>query len=305
MGFCRILSSLFMLCILPAAFADAPNVSVVDDLGNRIQLDKPAQRIVSLAPHVTEMLFAAGAGEQVIAGVSHSDYPEAAKHIPQIGTYTNINLELLIGLKPDLVVGWQSGNGPSQIDRLKELGMPLYITNPERPEDIATNIRKLGVLSGHIEDASRAGNEFIAELTRLRKRYSHQPKITVFYQAWNTPLVTLNGEHLISHLIDLCGGSNIFEDLPALAPNVSIEAVLALDPQAIIASGMGDERPDWLDMWLAWPNLSAVKNKHLFFIPPDIVQRHSPRVLTGTRLLCEQLEQARSHRARQAKLNIH
>lgn len=304
MQYHRIIALLAALIMPLTSIADG-QISVVDDLGNRISLDKPAQSIVSLAPHVTEMLFAAGAGEQVVAGVSHSDYPEAAKKIPQIGTYTNVNLELLIGLKPDLVVGWQSGNGPNQIDRLKQLGITLYITNPAVPEDIATNIRKLGVLSGHAQVARRAGDEFTRELKQLRAQYSHQPELSVFYQAWNTPLVTLNGDHLISHLIELCGGRNIFSGLPTLAPTVSVEAVLALDPQVIIASGMGDERPDWLDMWLAWPNLSAVKNKHLFFIPPDIVQRHSPRVLEGTRLLCQQLEQARARKRLQAKFDHH
>ncbi|MCF7981285.1 MAG: cobalamin-binding protein [Pseudomonadales bacterium] len=287
---------LIAICLFVTIRAAAQSLQVTDDLGNNIDLPEAAKRIVSLAPHVTEMLYAIGAGHQVVAGVSHSDYPQAAKSLPLIGTYTKINLELLLTLKPDLVVAWYSGNGPEQINKIKSLGLPLYVTNPEVPEDIAINLSKLGRLTGNTVRAEKARSAFIEELNQLRSTYSGRTTVTTFYQVWNKPLVTLNNHHLISQLISLCGGSNVFANLPNLATQISIEAVLAEDPEVIIASGMGEERPDWLNDWLDWPNLKAVKRGHLFFIPPDIVQRHSPRVLEGARLLCEQLEQARSAR---------
>jgi len=287
---------LFIACLLiiRSSLAQSNSIQVTDDLGHSLQISKPAKRVVSLAPHVTEMLFAAGAGSQVVAGVSHSDYPPIAKTLPQLGTYTKIDFETLLALKPDLVVAWLSGNGVNQINRLKELGLPLYITNPEIPEDIATNLVKLGRLTGNISVADKASATFLNELQQLRSTYSQRRPVTSFYQVWNNPLVTLNDRHLISHLIKLCGGKNVFSDLPSLATQISLEAVLTQDPEVIIASGMGAQRPDWLDNWLNWPTLKAVKHGHLFFIPPDIVQRHSPRVLEGARLLCQQLEQARS-----------
>lgn len=287
---------LIAFCLFVATGPVAQSLQVTDDLGNNVDLPEAAKRIVSLAPHVTEMLYAIGAGHQVVAGVSHSDYPEAAKSLPLIGTYTKINLELLLTLKPDLVVAWYSGNGPEQINKIKSLGLPLYVTNPEVPEDIAINLSNLGRLTGNTIKAEKARSAFIEELNQLRSTYSGRTTVTTFYQVWNNPLVTLNNHHLISQLISLCGGSNVFANLPNLATQISIEAVLAEDPEVIIASGMGEERPDWLNDWLDWPNLKAVKRGHLFFIPPDIVQRHSPRVLEGARLLCEQLEQARSAR---------
>lgn len=288
----RVAALLLLLCFIEQSLA----IQVIDDRGNRVYLEKPAQRIVSLAPHITEMLFAAGAGDQVVAAVSHSDYPEAAKALPRVGTYTNINLELLVAHQPDLVVAWESGNGPPLIGRLQELGLPLYITNPEVPEDIAINLTKLGVLTGNEKLAQGRSEKFSQELTRLQSRYSGLPPVSVFYQVWSNPLVTINGKHLISHLIEICGGSNVYSSLPSLAPQIGIEAVVAADPEVIIASGMGESRPDWLDAWKQWPELRAVKRNHLFYIPPDIVQRHSLRVLEGARLLCEQLELVRQQR---------
>ena len=268
-------------------------VQVVDDLGNLVSLPQPAQRIVSLAPHITETLFAAGAGEQVVAVVSHSDYPEAAQRLPQVGTYTNVNIELLLSFKPDLVVAWQSGNGPRLINRLRELGLPLYVTNPQTPEDIAGNLINFGIISGNSATARAVGAKYSAKLQTLRRNYAGRRKVSTFYQVWNDPLVTVNGNHLISRLITLCGGHNVFAELPTLAPRINPESVLVADPEAIIASGMGEGRPDWLDMWLTWPGLRAVNRRHLFYIPPDIVQRHSPRILEGAALLCKQLEQVR------------
>ncbi|MCB1662433.1 MAG: cobalamin-binding protein [Pseudomonadales bacterium] len=289
---------LFIACmlIIRISLAQSGSIQVTDDLGHSIQTSKPAKRVASLAPHVTEMLFAAGAGSQVIAGVSYSDYPPIAKTLPQLGTYTKIDFETLMAIKPDLVVAWLSGNGANQINRLKELGLPLYTTNPEIPEDIATNLIRLGRLTGNTSVADKASAAFLNELQQLRFTYSQRRPVTTFYQVWNNPLVTLNERHLISHLIKLCGGKNVFSDLPNLTTQISIEAVLTQDPEVIISSGIDAQRPDWLDNWLNWPTLKAVKHGHLFFIPPDIVQRHSPRVLEGARLLCQQLEQARSVR---------
>ena len=257
----------------------------------------PAERIVSLAPHVTELLFAAGAGPKVVGVVSYSDYPEAAKALPRVGGYRQLDLEGILALKPDLVVAWRSGNPRPQTERLEGLGLRLVYMDPHRLEEIPAAVEALGEMAGTEAVAAEAAAEFRAELARLRGRYGERPKVSTLYQIWNRPLMTINGEHLISDVIRLCGGDNVFADLPELAPQIDVEAVLAAAPEAIIASGMGEARPEWLDMWREWPSLTATARGNLFFIPPELIQRHTPRILDGAARLCDHLERARARRA--------
>lgn len=280
------------LCAVPAL----AEVRVTDDLGQTVVLAQPARRIVSLAPHATETLFTAGVGSRIVGAVSYSDYPEAAKTIPRVGGYHNLDLERIAALKPDLVVAWAGGNPPAQIERLRALGLTVYVSEPRKIEDVAYNVERLGALAGDAKAAREAAATFRRRHERLRARYANRPAVKVFYQIWNQPLMTVNGAHLISKAIALCGGVNVFHDLPALAPKVDLEAVLAADPEVIVASGMGQARPDWLDDWRRWPQLRAVRDGNLFFIPPDIIQRHSPRILDGAESLCRDLERVRAHR---------
>jgi len=282
------------LLLLALAECGLAAVAVVDDAGRRVELEQPARRIVSLAPHVTEMLYAAGAGDRVVAAVSYSDYPEAAKELPRVGTYNRFDIEQVLAHEPDLVVGWQSGNPGTSLEKLRQLGPSLYITEPRSLEAIATNLERLGRLAGTDREASVAAADFRRKHRELRDRYSGRPPLDVFYEIWNDPLMTINGEHLISDIIRSCGGRNVFGDLPAIAPRISVEAVLERDPEVLIASGMDDERPEWLDEWKQWPELRAARREHLFFIPPNTLQRHTPRVLEGMERLCRVLEEARS-----------
>jgi iron complex transport system substrate-binding protein len=281
---------------LPFNVANAAPVSVVDDTGQTVTLAQPARRIVSLAPHVTETLFAAGAGAAVVGAVSYSDYPKAAKQIPQVGSYPNVDLERVVSLKPDLVVGWPGGNAPAQLERLRALGLTVYRSDPRRIEDVAANIKRLGVLAGTPAQADAAAAKFRHRHRELAQRYRARPPVTVFYQVWHRPLMTINGAHLISQVIALCGGVNVFTALPALTPTLDVEAVLKADPAVIVASGMDESRPEWLDDWRRWPQLRAVRDGHLYFVPPDLLQRHGPRILDGAEQLCAALDQARAPR---------
>ncbi len=284
---------------LLAALFVAPTfaeVRVTDDLGQTVVLAQPARRIVSLAPHVTEMLFAAGAGAHVVGAVQYSDYPEAAQRIPRVGGYTSLDLEAIVALRPDLIVTWKSGNPAPQVEKLRDLGFAVYVTEPRRIEDVPRDVESLGQLAGTVADARKAAGTFRARHESLRRRYSGRPPVDVFYQIWDRPLMTVNDEHLISDVLRLCGGRNVFASLPVLAPKVDVEAVLAADPEAIVASGMGEARPEWLDTWRRWPQLRAVRHNDLFFIPPDLIQRHTPRILDGAERLCAALEQARTRR---------
>lgn len=279
-----------------AASAAHAEIVVTDDAGRQLRLAAPAKRIVSLAPHVTELLFAAGAGDKVVGAVNYSDYPEAATRLPQVGGYNNVDLEAVAALKPDLVVAWKTGNRGGNLDRLSALGIPVYVNEPRSLEDVASSLETLGRLAGTQLSAFHAAAAFRERQAMLQKRYGQRPPVRTFYQIWNQPLMTVNGEHLISKVIALCGGENVFAGLPQLAPTVGTEAVLAANPEAIVASGMGEARPEWLDQWKNWDRLTASQRGNLFFIPPELIQRHTPRILDGASRLCAQLEEARARR---------
>lgn len=287
----------FWLFVLATAFARA-EVVVRDDTGVTLRLAAPAQRIVSLAPHITETLYAAGAGSHLVGAVEYSDYPEAAQKLARIGGYARLDLEAIAALKPDLAIGWASGNSPAHIEKLRALGIPVYLAQPERIDDVATQLERYGELAGTQAVARAAATDFRSRLAELRMRYGDRPKVRTFYQIWKQPLMTVGGGQVISDAIRLCGGENVFADLKALAPKVTIEAVLAADPEAIVASGMGEARPEWLDDWRQWRSLTAVRRDNLFFIPPDLIQRHTPRLVEGAAQLCAHLETARSRRGR-------
>lgn len=281
--------AVLVLCSMNAAAVAAP--SVTDDAGERIVLHAPAARVVSLAPHLTELMFAIGAGQQLVGTVAHSDFPTAAQQIPQVGAFNALDLESIVALRPDLVIAWQTGGTAAAEQKLRELGIPVFLSEPHALEDIAKNLRQLGQLVGREKQGRVESDKFLARLKALRKRYHVRRPVSVFYQIWHQPLMTINGQHIISQVIDLCGGRNVFADLPVLAPKISLESVLAKDPQVIVAGGVAAKHPNWKEDWQKWSQLSAVKHQHLFFVNPDLLQRHTPRILQGAEVLCRQLQQ--------------
>jgi len=293
-GFLRLLAALILL--MGGATPLWAEVVVTDDLGRQVRLPRPAARIVSLAPHITENLFAAGVGDRVVAVVEHSDYPPEAATRPKVGGYSRVDVEAVLALQPDLVIAWASGNPPSAIERLVALGVPLYYSQPRTVEDIAHTLVAFGQLGGAPEAGEAAAVAFRQQLEQLRRTYANRPLVSLFYQIWDQPLRTVGGAQIISDVMALCGGRNVFAALPGLAPVVSVEAVLAANPEAIVASGMGEARPDWLDGWRRWPQLAAVAREHLFFIPPQLLQRPTPRLLQGAEQLCQALEKVRQTR---------
>nr|WP_228273587.1 cobalamin-binding protein [Rhodocyclus tenuis]MBB4246617.1 iron complex transport system substrate-binding protein [Rhodocyclus tenuis] len=293
-----VLAALLAVGVPPAAAAPAASTAIVvsDDAGNTLRLARPARRIVSLAPHITETLYAAGVGERVVGSVDYADYPEAAKRLPRVGGYSRLDAEAVLALKPDLVVGWQSGNAPAQIERLRALGIPVFLSQPNHIEDVASALERFGELGGEPVAGHAAATQFRERLAALRARYGERPKVRTFYQIWKQPLMTIGGRQIISDAIRLCGGDNIFAALDTMAPTVTVEGVLAANPEAIVASGMDAARPEWLDDWRRWPSLTAVARDNLFFVPPELIQRHTPRLLDGAERLCQALETARSRR---------
>lgn len=284
------------LALVLLSSAATAAVSVIDDTGRTVTVARPAQRIVSLAPHVTELLFAAGAGKSVVGVVRYSDFPEAARQVPVVGDFGALDLETLLSMKPDLIVAWHSGNPAAAIQRLLKFNIPLFLSEPRRLEDIATNLERLGLLAGAQTSAATASAELRAQLQQLRASYSGKAPVTVFYQIWDRPLITLNGQHMVSDVLELCGGKNLFAALPVLAPEVSMEAVLAADPEVIIASGSASSADHGLGQWTRRTSLRAVRNRQLYFVEPDIIQRSTPRIVLGAREICRVLDSARGFR---------
>jgi iron complex transport system substrate-binding protein len=287
-----------LIAALPARAA----VSVVDDAGQTVTLAQPARRIVSLAPHVTELIYAAGGGDRIVGTVSYSDYPPQAREIPRVGDNKALDLERIAALKPDLIVVWRHGNAQKQTDRLRALGMPLFFSEPRRLEGIPDNLEKLGTLMGTEPVANRAATDFRQQVDALRKTYATRAPVTVFYQVWQQPLMTLNGQHMVSDLLALCGGQNLFAKEAPLVPTVSVEAVVAGNPEVMITAGMGATRSDKpladFSMWEKWKQVTAVARNNLFVVDGDLVNRAGPRVVKGAAEICKDLDVARSRRPR-------
>ncbi len=290
--------ALFALCTAAVALSGPAraDLNLKDDTGAEVRLKAPAKRIVALAPHIAESLFAAGAGNQLVGTVDYSDYPPEAKKLPRVGGYSRVDLEAVAALKPDLVIAWESGNNMNQVNKLKALGLTVYVAQPNKMENVADQLERLGQLAGTEAVATPAAERFRLRLEALRKANAGKPKVRVFYQIWKAPLMTVGGPQIISDAIKLCGGDNVFGHLGKMAPTVSVEAVLEADPEAIVATGMGDAKPEWLSDWDKWTQMTAVKRNNLFHINPDIMQRHTPRILDGAEKLCAHLDVARSHR---------
>ena len=269
-------------------------IKLKDDAGHAFIFDKPVQKIISLAPHITESLFAAGASSQIIATVTYSDYPQQAKQIPVIGDHNKYDFEAIIKLKPELIIAWKSGNPVDQIQQLKKLGFKIFVSDPHTLEDVAKNIKVMGRLMGTESTANVQAVKYLTKLKQLETDYKSKSQVSVFYQVWNEPLISVNKQHIISDVIHLCGGKNVFGNLSALAPRVSIEAVIMENPQAIVA-GMAEGREDWLQNWRQWKDLTAVKQNHLFAINADWITRHTPRILLAVEKMCSDLDKVRSN----------
>jgi iron complex transport system substrate-binding protein len=271
-------------------------VSVRDDAGDTIVLPQPARRVVSLAPHVTEMLFAAGGGDRIVGAVNYSDYPPAARNIPRIGDNRQVDIERLVSLKPDLLVVWRHNASQRQMEQLRKLGIPLFYSEPHKLADIPEELLRLGQLMGTEQQARQSAAELKGQLDALAARYRDRPVVRVFYQVWDKPLYTLNEKHIVSDAIRLCGGENIFAKLSLVAPSISPEAVLKENPEAIVSGDRRDQTVSGIEMWKQFPSMLAVRRGNLFALEGDLMNRSGPRIIAGAAELCKRLEQARSRR---------
>lgn len=287
----------WMLALLLGAWCSAnAAIAVVDDAGRRVVLARPAQRVISMSPAVTELLFAAGGGKRIVGTMSFSSYPPEAKSIAVVGSDSQVDIERVVALKPDLLIVWESGNTVRQIGQLASLGIPVYRSEPRKLDQVADSIVRFGQLLGTGPVALQAAAGFRATISGLARRYGTRPVVPVFYQVWDRPLYTLNRQHIVSDAIRVCGGRNVFAALPVIAPEVSIEAVLKEDPEVIIAGDQGDPGERGVAIWKPFQSMTAVKRGNLFTQDGELLTRPGPRVAQGTAELCEKLEQARQRR---------
>ncbi|HEU4620735.1 MAG TPA: cobalamin-binding protein [Burkholderiaceae bacterium] len=284
-------AALVLVCAC-ATKAFASPIEVRDDTGAVITLASPARRIVSLSPAATETLFTIGAGAQVVGTSAYSDWPEAARQVPRIGDAFMLNREVVVALRPDLAIVWGSGTAPQRVAELRRLGVPVYVTEARRFADIASTVERFGVLTGHDDEARRVAIEFRERLHALRVAYASRKPLTVFLQISATPLMTVNGRHVFSEALSVCGATNAFETLEAYAPQIAREAVMAADPDVIVALTSNDAEA--FRAWISLSHLRATRHRAYVAIAPALFSRASPTMLDGVRELCERLDAIRA-----------
>jgi iron complex transport system substrate-binding protein len=232
----------------------------------------------------------------VVGAVDYSDYPAEAKALPRVGSSSLLDMEAIVALKPDLVVVWRNGTSAARIDSLRALGIPVYFNEPHTLAGIATTLERLGTLAGTEPEARAAAQAFTARLATLRERFVRRRPVPLFWQIWATPLLTINGRHVISDAIRLCGGVNVFADLGPLVPAVTVEAVVAANPEAIVTTGSDATatHDDGLQRWRSLPRLRATALGNLIVLDADAIHRQSARMLEGVDALCARLDDVRS-----------
>ena len=287
-----------VLCLLACVIgrAWAADIRVVDDAGQTVVLAQPAARIVSLGPHLTELVYAAGGGERLVGVIRYSDFPTAARALPVVGDAHAIDFERIVQLRPDLVLVWGSGLNERHKARLRSLGLIVYESEIRQAQGIAETLRRLGILIGRHEAQAEARN-FDQKWQALAERYRDRAPVRVFWQLWldaaGGPLMTINRQHLISEAMRSCGGVNIFADLPLLTPSVSWEAVVKADPQLIATSGRAEDTAHDFAPWQRFARVDAVRQQHFASIDGDLIGRMGPRFVDGAAKLCEAIDRVR------------
>jgi iron complex transport system substrate-binding protein len=284
-----------VLLLLPAILltvaVPASALTVVDDFGVELRLDRPAQRVISLSPHLTELMYSIGAGDRLVGTVLGSDFPLEAAALPEIGDASGLDFERILHSQPDLVLAWGSGNRSVDIVRLRVLGLRVLVLEPQRLEDIPRHLRLLGDLTDRDERAQEVAREFERRVGALRDRYAGRTPVRVLFEVWHKPLFTVNGDHIISKVLGLCAAQNIFAGLPRLAGEVSLEQALTMDPDAIV---VGSEAGDaGLDNWTAFSYLKAVRTGNVFTVSADLITRQTPRIVDAAERMCAGLDKAR------------
>jgi iron complex transport system substrate-binding protein len=282
------------ICVLIAfgiTQSAAAEIRLKDDLGREVVMQHPAQRIVTLAPFLTELAFSAGAGPRVVGVSAFSDYPPQATKLPQVATAAGVSLESLAALRPDLVLAWKDSVRPEEVALVSRLGTAVFVVEARSLDDVPRILHAIGTLSG--VDASRAAAAYEEKLARVRAEYAKRPPVAVFLEIWSHPLTTISGRHFMNEALGICRARNVFDDLPGVAPEVSWEELYKRDPPVIVGVGSALTEAGFRAEWRAHPTLRAVRSGRLVFVPPDRLQRPTVRMPDGIAELCAALDRAR------------
>jgi iron complex transport system substrate-binding protein len=286
--------ALFLLIgLLILALPASANPTCVHDDTNQTVCAQQAQRVLVLAPHLTEIVDFVGGMSKVIAVDGSSNFPESVNTLPKLGNPWMLSAESILARKPDLVLVWQSGISMQVVAQLRKAGVPVFVSEPKKIEQVATTMRRVSKLLGTEQGSASRIDDWLQQFEALRAKYRGRTQVPVFYQVWGQPLMTLGGQHAVSEVIGLCGGRNVFGDLPNLAAQVSVEGVLKRKPEVLLASGSGRDHQGFVVQWSAWPQMPAVKRNQVYTLPNDILVRNGPRLIQAAKLVCAHIEQAR------------
>ncbi|WP_153764466.1 cobalamin-binding protein [Endozoicomonas sp. OPT23] len=292
-----LLSAILLLLTATVQAGQRKPVCVLDDSKRTLCLDKPARKIISLSPGSTELLFAAGAGQFVIAVDKNSNYPLSVKKLPSVGGHKSVNVEAILGMQPDLIVVWSSGSSDRVIRKIEALGLNTLHLDAKEFDQIGSAIQKLAILAGTEKAAQKSIKQFNKRLSALNEKYSSKETVTVFYEVWRDPLLTINGDQLISKTIKLCGGHNIFSEAVVLVPTVSKEVLFARNPEVILGSEHQKSNRDSLrEYWQQFSSLTAVKRQQIYTVPADLISRPTPRLLEAAEQVCQIFQSVRNAR---------
>ncbi|QMW13797.1 cobalamin-binding protein [Pseudoalteromonas sp. A41-2] len=254
---------------------------------------KEPQRIVALAPHIVENLFAIGAGDRIVGTVDYADYPAQANEIERVGGYYGINMERLLSLKPDLVLAWKTGNKAEDLAYIEKLGIPVAYSNPDQVDNVADELRKLGELTHLKTRADRVATEFEVKLAAIRASQQDKPPVSVFYQLWPEPMMTVGGNTWINQLLTICHADNVFANSETDYPRISIENVLVSKPEVIIIPDEKSKKPQPQIDWRQWPELPAVQHNQFISVNADLLHRFTTRMLDGLSEMCGKIDISR------------
>ena len=271
--------------------ASAAPLALTDDLGRTVTLKSPAQRIVTLAPFLTELVFAAGAGDRVVGVSAYSNFPSQAASLPVVSSAVGISLEQLAALKPDLVMAWRDSFRPEDVERVGRFGAAVYIAHGRRLDDVPRLLRTIGTATGR--DVSAVVGDFERRVAALKGEYGGKRRVDAFLEIWHRPLTTISGSHFMNDALEICGGRNLFKERAGVAPQVSWEEVYERDPFVIIGAGSAPGEQEFRGNWKARGTLSAVKAGRLVYVDADTIQRPTTRTPEGIRQLCERLDAVR------------
>ncbi|MFA9440014.1 cobalamin-binding protein [Uliginosibacterium sp. sgz301328] len=300
------MTRLLIAALLCAMVTPVLAASWRDDAGHVVSLDRTPQRVVTLAPSLTELVFAAGAGDRIVGTVTYSDYPPAALRIPPVGDNRRLDLERVAALRPELILVWYHGSNQKELDRLSALGIPMFYIEPRKLDEIPGAIERIGAILGTSSTANVAARSFRQRLNDLHARYAGKPRVRVFYQVWAQPLLTIGAGQVISDVISLCGGENVFDTQSGTVPQLSSESVVAADPDVIIASRIDHDatagaqragKDSDIASWRRFASMRAVRGDQLWTVPGDAISRAGPRIIDGAEAICSAVDAARNARS--------